>query len=75
VLHYVHEMVAVSDAALLRSLFYLWERMKLVIEPTGALAATALLEGKLDLTGTRVGVIISGGNVDLQHLLHLQEQA
>jgi threo-3-hydroxy-L-aspartate ammonia-lyase len=46
-----------------------------VIEPTGALAATALLEGKLDLTGTRVGVIISGGNVDLQHLLHLQEQA
>jgi threonine dehydratase len=72
VLHYVHDMVTVSDDALLRTLFYLWERMKLVIEPTGALAATALLEGKLDLSGSRVGVMISGGNVDLQHILNLR---
>ncbi|WAL60238.1 threo-3-hydroxy-L-aspartate ammonia-lyase [Thermocoleostomius sinensis] len=75
VLHYVHDMVTVSDTALLRTLFYLWERLKLVIEPTGALAATALLEGKLDLSGSRVGVILSGGNVDLQRLLYLREQA
>jgi threonine dehydratase len=75
VLHYVHDMVTVSDTALLRTLFYLWERLKLVVEPTGALAATALLEGKLDLAGSRVGVILSGGNVDLQRLLYLREQA
>lgn len=67
VMHYVDDMVAVSDDALLRTLFFLWERMKLVIEPTGALAATALLEGLVEV-GDRVGVIISGGNVDLKQV-------
>ncbi len=64
-LQYVHDMLTVSDAELLRSLFWIWERMKIVVEPTGALAAAALLEGKLDAKGKRVGVIVSGGNVDL----------
>ncbi|MEK7231004.1 MAG: serine dehydratase, partial [Pseudomonadota bacterium] len=41
-------------------------RMKIVVEPTGALAAAALLEGKLNARGQRVGVIVSGGNVDLK---------
>ena len=41
------------------------ERMKMVVEPTGCLAAAALLEGAIDLRGQRVGVIVSGGNVDL----------
>ncbi|NJN87732.1 MAG: threo-3-hydroxy-L-aspartate ammonia-lyase [Leptolyngbyaceae cyanobacterium SL_7_1] len=68
VMQYVHDMVAVSDEALLRTLFFLWERMKLVIEPTGALAATALLEGLVEAPGDRVGVIISGGNVDLARI-------
>jgi threonine dehydratase len=40
--------------------------MKIVVEPTGALAAAALLEGKIPAKGARVGVIISGGNVDLR---------
>ncbi|HEY9647975.1 MAG TPA: threo-3-hydroxy-L-aspartate ammonia-lyase [Chroococcidiopsis sp.] len=66
VLHYVHDMVAVPDDALLRTLHWLWERLKIVVEPTGALAATALLEGRVNAPGARVGVIISGGNVDLQ---------
>ena len=65
VLHYVDDMVTVSDAELLDSMFFLWQRMKLVVEPTGALAACALLRGKLDVAGLRVGVILSGGNVDL----------
>jgi threonine dehydratase len=75
VLHYVHDMVTVSDAELLRSMFWIWERMKIVIEPTGALAATALLEGKLDgrhdYRGRRVGVVISGGNADFKALCRL----
>ena len=58
-------MVTVSDEALLRTMFFLWERMKIVVEPTGVLAATALLEGIVAAPGQRVGVIISGGNVDL----------
>jgi threonine dehydratase len=46
-------------------MFYLWERLKLVVEPTGALAAAAVLEGSTPIRGARVGVILSGGNVDL----------
>lgn len=65
VLQYVDEMVTVSDAMLLRAMFYLWERMKIIVEPTGALAAAALLERIVPAAGQRIGVIISGGNVDL----------
>jgi threonine dehydratase len=66
VLKYVDDMLTVTDEELLRSMFWLWERMKLVVEPTGALAACAVLEKKLDLEKRRVGVILSGGNVDLR---------
>jgi threonine dehydratase len=45
VLGQVQDMVTVSDAAIARSMFYLWERLKIVVEPTGALAAAAILEG------------------------------
>jgi threonine dehydratase len=65
VLHYVDDMLTVTDEELLDSMFFLWQRMKLVVEPTGALAACALLRRKLDAAGMRVGVILSGGNVDL----------
>src|SRR2546421_424726 len=69
VLEYVDDMLTVTDDELLRAMFFLWERMKIIVEPTGALAACALLEKKLDaraLAGRRVGVILSGGNVDLR---------
>lgn len=65
VLHYVHDMVTVSETAILRTMFWLWERLKIVVEPTGALAAAALLEGVVAVPNARIGVIISGGNVDL----------
>ncbi len=75
VLHYVQDMLTVSDAELLRNLFWIWERMKIVIEPTGVLAAAALLEGKLEgrheIKGRRVGVLISGGNADIRALCKL----
>ncbi|MBW4654172.1 MAG: threo-3-hydroxy-L-aspartate ammonia-lyase [Kaiparowitsia implicata GSE-PSE-MK54-09C] len=72
VMHYVHDVVTVDDSQLLKTLFWLWERLKLVIEPTGALAATALLERKVAIkAGDRIGVILSGGNVDLQQMAHL----
>ena len=65
VLRYVHDMGTVSDAELARAMFYLWERMKIVVEPTGALGAAGLFERWLSVAGKRVGVILSGGNVDL----------
>ncbi|HEY9748157.1 MAG TPA: threo-3-hydroxy-L-aspartate ammonia-lyase [Allocoleopsis sp.] len=68
VLHYVHDMVTVSETAILRTMFWLWERLKIVVEPTGALAAAALLEGVVSVPNARIGVIISGGNVDLSQV-------
>jgi threonine dehydratase len=47
-------------------MFQLWERLKLVVEPTGALGAAAVLSGDSPIRGKRVGVILSGGNVDLR---------
>jgi len=68
VLHYVDDMVTVSESAILRTMFFLWERLKIVVEPTGAVAAAALLEGVVTAPDARIGVIISGGNVDLQQI-------
>jgi threonine dehydratase len=71
VLAYVHDMATVSDPALLEAMLYLWERMKLVVEPTGALAAAGLFKGAHAVRGKRVGVVISGGNVDLKAICRL----
>jgi threonine dehydratase len=57
-------MLTVDDATLLQTMFLLWERMKLVVEPTGALGAAAVLHGRIPIVGARVGVILTGGNVD-----------
>lgn len=66
VMEYVHDMVTVTDQELLETMYFLWERMKIVVEPTGALASAALLTQKVDVTSKRVGVLITGGNVDLK---------
>ena len=68
VLANVSSMTVVDDERLLRAMFYLWERLKLVVEPTGALAAAALLETDIAEGAQRVGVILSGGNVDLAEI-------
>jgi threo-3-hydroxy-L-aspartate ammonia-lyase len=61
----VRGVLTVTDEQLVRTMRFFAERMKLVVEPTGCLAAAALLEAVVDLRGQRVGVILSGGNVDL----------
>ncbi|MGK7902376.1 MAG: threo-3-hydroxy-L-aspartate ammonia-lyase [Hormoscilla sp.] len=68
ILHYVHDMVAVSEEAIERTMFFLWERLKIVVEPTGALGAAALLEGIIKRPGAKIGIIITGGNVDLKQM-------
>ena len=60
----VDDVLTVSDAQLVRAMRFFMERMKLVVEPTGCLGAAAALEGVLSLLGKRVGVILSGGNID-----------
>jgi len=65
----VTRMMTMPDAALVRTMRLVWERMKIIAEPTACLPIAALLEagreGTIDATGKRVGVIVSGGNVDL----------
>jgi threonine dehydratase len=68
---HVDGFLTVTDAELLKSMFFLWERMKIVVEPTGTLAACALLEKKIDCKGKKVGVILSGGNVDVKAMAAL----
>ena len=70
----VRGILTVSDAQLVRTMRFFAERMKLVVEPTGCLAAAALLEGAIDLRGRRVGVILSGGNVDIPRYAELLSQ-
>jgi threo-3-hydroxy-L-aspartate ammonia-lyase len=68
---HVAEIVTVSDAQLVETLRFFAERMKMVVEPTGCLAAAAVLSGLLPVAGKRVGVVVSGGNVDLARLSQL----
>ena len=66
VLQYVDEMVTVSETDILRAMHFLWTRMKLVVEASGAVGLAALFSHRVDLPGQRVGVILSGGNVDVK---------
>lgn len=70
---YVSHMATVSDEQIVETMHFLWERMKLVVEPTGALGLAGALHGRVDVAGKRVGVILSGGNVDLKAALELFE--
>ena len=66
VLRHVHDIITVTDEQIVEAMRFLWERMKLVVEPTGALATAGVLSGAVDVRDARVGIILSGGNVDLK---------
>ena len=70
----VRRIATVSDAQLVQTLQFMARHMKQVVEPTGCLAAAALLQGVVGLRGKRVGVILSGGNVDLPQYARLLAQ-
>ena len=64
----VEQIVTVSEQGIINSMKFIWERAKIVIEPSAAVAVGVLWEKKIDLHGLKVGVILSGGNVDLEKL-------
>jgi threo-3-hydroxy-L-aspartate ammonia-lyase len=70
---HVDDMTTVSDAEIVTAMRFLWERMKLVVEPTGAMGLAAALAGRVPVSGRKVGIILSGGNVDLVAALRLFE--
>jgi threonine dehydratase len=68
------EVVTVSEEGIVAAMRLVWERMKILIEPSAAVPVGALLEGGLAAGGLRVGVILSGGNLDLDALPWLPAQ-
>jgi len=65
---HVKEIVTVGEEEITRAMRTVWERMKIIIEPSAAVPLAALLGGRIDLSGKRVGVILSGGNLDFDRL-------
>ena len=64
----VEQIVTVTEKGIADSMKFIWERVKVVIEPSAAVAVAVLWEKNIDLGGLKVGVILSGGNVDLSRL-------
>jgi threonine dehydratase len=62
---HVADMTTADDAELVDAMRFVWERMKLVVEPTAVLGPAPLLAGRIDVRGERVAIVLSGGNVDL----------
>jgi len=68
ILNNVDQIVTVSEESIIAAMRMIWERMKIIIEPSSAVPLAAILENKVDLKGKKVGIILSGGNVDLGKL-------
>ena len=65
---FVDDIVTVADPAIVRAMRLIWERMKIVVEPSAAVPLAALVENRIDVRGMRIGMVLSGGNVDLDRL-------
>jgi threonine dehydratase len=61
-------IVTADEAAIVAAMRHLWERLKVVVEPSAAVPLATILTGAAPVRGRRVGVILSGGNVDLERL-------
>lgn len=68
ILQHVDDVVTVPEDAIVAAMRALWENLKLVVEPSAAVAFAAIQSGALGVRGRRVGIILTGGNVDLDHL-------
>jgi threonine dehydratase len=64
----VSEIITVTDDITIQAMKLVWERMKIIIEPSSAVALAIVLQHKQKFAGQKIGIIISGGNVDLMHL-------
>jgi threonine dehydratase len=68
ILNKVDQIVTVSEESIVAAMRMIWERMKIIIEPSSAVPLAAILENKVDVKGKKIGIILSGGNVDLGKL-------
>ena len=65
---YVDDIVTVSEEGIISAMRLIWERMKILIEPSSTVPLAAIMENKLDVKDKRIGIILSGGNIDLDRL-------
>ncbi len=70
----VNDIILVSEREILDAMQFLWERMKLVVEPSGAVSLAAILSGRISMKDKKIGAIISGGNVDIEGFFTLLAQ-
>ena len=63
-----HDVVTVSEESIVAAMRAVWEVLKIVIEPSGAVSYAAIVENRIDVRGKRVGIILTGGNLDLDAL-------
>jgi threonine dehydratase len=71
---YVDDVVTVSEKEIIDAMRFLWERMKIIVEPSGVVPLAALLAKKVNVENQKVGIILSGGNIDLEPFFKLLEQ-
>jgi threonine dehydratase len=64
----VDDIITVTEEEIIDSMRMIWERLKMIVEPSSSIALGAILKNKDKFNGKKVGLIISGGNVDLDHL-------
>jgi len=74
ILNHVADILTVDDEAIKQAMKYVWERMKILIEPSAAVPLAVVLSGKMDIKGKNIGIIFSGGNVDLNNLPWKQQK-
>lgn len=65
---HIDDIVTVPEESIIRDMRHVWERLKIIIEPSCAVPVSAIMDGKVDVEGKKAGIIITGGNVDLDHL-------
>jgi len=66
--NHIEDIVTVPEESIIRDMRNVWERMKIIIEPSCAVPVSAIMDGKVDVKGKKAGIIITGGNVDLDEL-------
>jgi len=64
-LEYVDDIVTVREESIVQAMRQIWEVMKLIVEASGAVSYAAIVEGKIGASGAKIGIILSGGNLDL----------
>ncbi len=71
---YVDQIITVSEIEIIEAMRFLWERMKIIVEPSGAVPLAALLSKKILVNNKKVGAILSGGNINLEPFFQLLEK-